>query len=161
VNEWAGLPKAHFTNLSIASTKPYISLSLTPRHIHLRIAEDTAQSRGVFEKIRLILRKRRRTSLWIMHLWIWLIGLPISGTIFVYAVIEKMWIVSCIAVFAYLGFNIWYWGNWYHTIIIPKYRIEAPSFWKSNYNTIIISIFSAILGAFAKTLFDRLWKSTP
>ena len=25
VNEWAGLPKAHFTNLSIASTKPYIS----------------------------------------------------------------------------------------------------------------------------------------
>jgi len=172
VKEWAEVKRDYFTNLQIATRNPYVSLDLSERSVWLYIAEDTPQSRGVFEKIKRFLMNRKHPRQWllnfwmpnlVLYIWIFLFNLALWGRIPFWGSKSTVWTVSGIC---FLGYAYWWWLTFRaqtrrYSIIVPKYRVDAPRFWKRNADKIVVAIIAAIFGSLLTLLIKALTAKGP
>jgi hypothetical protein len=162
--------KDFFTHLEIESENPYISAGFHRNKIWLFIYQDTPQSRGTFEKIKRIINHRARLPLWVISI-LGTLSAAISGGIclfwFLLRVFQNKWTSPTIIYGVFLIVCIlWTWWMLYtlfyrYSIIIPKYRIEAPGFWKRNSDKVILVIISAVIGSLLTLLIKNLTGKQP
>jgi hypothetical protein len=166
VEEWASLKREYFTNMTLAGHNPYVSLDMKENSVWLYIAEDTAQSRGAFEKIGQLLKNRKRPGHWLLYPWMAPIVLNVCCFAFYVGVWHKYWTFACISATLVLGCNGWLWLMWRsrmhrYCVIIPKYRVDAPNFWRRNEDRIIIAIISVAVGSLVTLLIKSLTAKAP
>lgn len=163
----ASLKQEQITYLHISLHEPYISLELKPSNIWLFAAEDEPISRGLFEKIKQILLKRERKFARIVHngslmglligaslvLLVW--GIAVSNILIIFVSIA--WLILSVA-FTWYGYQDQFKK---YSIIIPKYEINAPSFWKRNSDKILLMILSAIFGGLVSLVLLKVFGKAP
>jgi len=164
LNELSALKKEILHSLTITGLNPYICLDMTPYRISLYINEDSPESRGLFEKIKEILVRRRRRLASLLHNPI-LQGISLPITIWGLYNALKMkspFLIFLTGVSFLLCIFWWIYGNkdrtQRYTIIIPKYRIESPGFLKRNKDSIIVGIISALTGALITYILTYFFK---
>jgi hypothetical protein len=166
LKEWAELKRDYFTNMQVLTRTPFVSLELKESEIWLYIAEDTAQSRGAFEKIKRILADHTRPSVKVMNTWM----PPMAGAIclqpITFLTLHRSWASLTIAAIIVLGCAWWFWWAVHtrfhkYSIVIPKYRTDAPSFWKRNSDKIVLGIITAALGSLLTLLIKSLVAKGP
>jgi len=148
--------------LHISISDPYVSLDLESYGISLYIEKDEPISRGLFEKIKQILIQRKRPFGWLLTNW-YLAGIFAGISIPLLIIgIEKN--ISSFIILGIIPFGciaaIWtVYGlrnqSKSNSIIIPKYKNEAPSFIKRNSDKIILIIFSALAGGIITFLVEK------
>lgn len=67
ISELKEINKNQINQLEIRSRDPYISVDLGKSSASIYISEDNAAERGVLEKIRLLLERRKRKLAWLAH----------------------------------------------------------------------------------------------
>ena len=153
------LKKEVLHDLKICGRKPYISADMSPRGIWLFISEDTAESRGLFEKVKTILLRCRRPFTWFLHnSFLTGIAWPLTllGAVYGFKVQSKFMIalfgiLFVLSIFwAIYGFQDW---SRRYTVVIPKHRIESPGFAKRNRDKILLAVISALIGAMVTYFF--------
>lgn len=147
LNQLSELKKEHLTFLELEVSDPYISFNLEPHQVWLFIGRDDMVSRGTFEKIKQVLVQRKRPLAWLLHssvtsglftglaLGVLVTGVSIGNSI--------------IAVLSTLALFLGVWWMWYghkdrfkrYSIIIPKYRVDEPSFLKKTLMTLSLLSF--------------------
>ena len=164
-------------SLTISSSDPYVSLHFAPDSVWLFITKDTAELRGIFEKIKKFLRSKRR-KLYFMHknpfLTSAIIGtfsglsLPLfpifirnlittgaTARIILILSLATIWLIFIIIVFSWF-FYLQY--KRYSTIILMP-RTEQTNFWQRNSDKLIVglivSIFSVLVTAFVTYFITR------
>ncbi len=171
IKEWAELKRDYFTNMRLKTTNPYVSLELSERSVWLYIDKDTAQSRGAFEKIKRLLTKLKRPSEKLMNYWM----PPIIVNLCIYFLLAaslskklslNIWTITIVDVILLLAG--WWWTRWVfqsrtrkYSIIIPKYRIDAPNFWQRNSDKIVLAIICTVLGSLLTLLIKSLTAQGP
>ena len=148
--EWLDVKTDYFTHLEIASSHPYIKVELETWKTDLYSSDDSPATRGAYEKIKDILLARKRRIRSRPDSWIWVF--PVFLCSFSIGVIFKpFWNYTILGIFIVLYSALQVWALRIemrkHSIIIPKYRSEAPGFWQRNSDSIIIAIAAAIIGA--------------
>ena len=153
LDELPALNKEVLHDLRITGRKPYISVDMKPHQIWLYIAEDIPKSRGLFEKIKATLCRRRRLLAPLLHNS-FLVGVSLSLTIWGLIIGLKMQSAFLVSLFGVFLLLCVFWGIYgfkdqtqQYTVIIPKYRIESPGFMKRNRDNIILAVISALIGA--------------
>lgn len=153
LDEIGDLKKEVLNNLTISGRNPYVSLSMQPYHIWLYIHKDTPQSRGLFQKVKLVLVRCQRplahilhnTALSVLSSWIWIL------TVMAAIALKSRLLGLCAGLFFILSIVwIFYSIRYYDRrsiIVFPKNRIDSPSFVKRNFDKIIVGLVCAIIGA--------------
>ena len=155
------LKRDFFTHLSFSISEPHISLALTPAHIFLYIGKDDPVSRGIFEKIKNVLVQRKRPPAWLLNSF--LISGLVTGfsPILLFVGFSKSNLLLIVLGFLTLLVGaLWSWYGFQnqfkrYSIIIPKYRIDSPSFLKRNGDRIVLATISAIIGGVITLLFAK------
>jgi hypothetical protein len=162
VKEWAEVKKAYHTDIQMGARGPYISLDMNERSVFLYIAEDTAQSRGVFEKIKRLLADRKPPGHRLLNPWMPAIAFSVClwALLFLASSITRWAILGAISTLL-VGAIGWWVLAWRfrfkkYSVIIPKYRIEAPNFWNRNSDKIVVAIIAAVLGSLLTLLINSL-----
>jgi hypothetical protein len=153
LDEIGDLKKEILNNLTISGKNPYVSLSMQPYRIWLYIHEDTPESRGLFQKVKLVLVRCQRPLARILHntalsglsSWIWIL----TG---VAAIKLKSRLLGLCVGLLFILSTVWvFYGIRYYDrrsiIVVPKNRIDSPSFVKRNLDKIIVGLVCAIIGA--------------
>ncbi len=172
VKEWADMKRDYFTNMQVATRDPYVSLDLSKSSVWLYIAEDTPQSRGAFEKIKRFLMDRKPPGQWLLNFWMPSLVLNVSILLFNLALWGKipLWgkngIFLTVTGLFMLGCVWWWWLAFRaqtrkYSIVVPKYRLDAPDFWKRNADKIVIAVISAIVGGLLTLLIKVLTAKGP
>ena len=169
VAEWAELKRDYFTNMQIETRDPYVSLNLTERSVFLYIAKNTPESRGAFEKIKHLLMDRKPPIQRLLNFWMPAVVLNLCLWSFVLVPALRAtsrWETFTVDAIFMLGCFWWWWSAFQsHTrkfsIIVPKYRVEAPNFWKRNSDKIVIGIISAVFGCLLTLLIKSLTAKGP
>jgi len=65
-----------------------------------------------------------------------------------------------------LGCVWWYWLGFQsrfrkYSIIVPKYRIDAPNFWKRNSDKIVLAVICTVFGSLLALLIKSLTTKRP
>ncbi|MBI3853028.1 MAG: hypothetical protein HY298_22490 [Verrucomicrobia bacterium] len=161
LKEWAEMKRDYFTNMQISAKSPFVSLKLEKNQIWLYIGKDTAESRGVFEKVKRILTDHPPPTAKLMNLSTPAVASGICFGAFVSMAAFVDWMGLTVTAILWLG-CVW-WGRWaFHerfnrySVIIPRYRIDAPNFWKRNSDKITVAIISTAVGIVLTLLFKRL-----
>ncbi|NLX13477.1 MAG: hypothetical protein GXY44_07470 [Phycisphaerales bacterium] len=158
INELTELKKEQIYDIHIHGQRPYICLDMLHYTIWLSIAEDTPESRGLFEKIKSVLIRCRRPLSWLLHpvviggaMGASIVLLGQSGLksgsrfhVVLFAILFGLYVFW----FAY-AFHDW---SRHYTIIIAKHRIDSPGLVKRNADKIILAAISAIIGAMITNL---------
>lgn len=167
--ELENLGSSSIHELNLRSDQPDISLSLSPGSVCLAIGRDDAASRGVFEKIKTILRRcRRRILFWsdkVVNLSGFVGGIILAGII--WALYNNKWFAAVLAS-ALAIYILWmYWtlrelSRHYSTIFIAR-RSAQLGFLQRNRDTILVAIISALVGGLvmlgAQGLIRFLWQA--
>jgi hypothetical protein len=161
LKEWAEQKRDYFTNMQLRTTNPYVSLQLKENEIWLFIVEDTAQSRGAFEKIKRILADHTRPSAKVMNPWMPSLVCNLCSISFFLTLWVKDWTILSVTAILMLGCVCWLWWAFHtrfhkYSIIIPKYRTDAPNFWKRNSDKIAVAIIAAVFGSLLTLLIKSL-----
>jgi hypothetical protein len=139
--------------MNISGRQPYVSVDLRQYEIWLCISEDIPECRGLFEKIKAVLLRCQGQFDWFFYnnilivsalvcTFAGIVGSFLSHFTFMLAFSAALFIISL-----FWGiYKDWYLVNRY-TIIVPKYRIDSPSFVKRNGDKIILAMISALIGA--------------
>lgn len=156
--------KEYLTDVNIKVREPYIDLSLEHHQIFLYAAKDDLISRGLYEKVKAILRKNKRPFFKILQNFGIITG--ISLYLILYGLSRQSWqTVSVAAVSLLVSIAI----GWYayqdrfkkFSIIIPKYKVEVPSFWKRNSDALVLALFSAVFGGIVTLILVKAFNITP
>lgn len=167
LNELTKLKRESLNELYIRLDEPYISLNLMPNTIWLFIGKDEPISRGLFEQIKHVLGRRTCSCAWLINSpWIMGLLLGIGINLFSPGIAEGNWLdvasggfIICLSILLFLyGYNRKFRK---YSIIIPKYRSEAPSFFKRNADAILLNIISAILGGIITFAVAKLTEAIP
>lgn len=157
INSLRDLPNIKFNNLTIESFRLGIIISMYEYNGSIYIFEDTPLLRGLMEKIQERLKLRRRK-------YFWLTTNPILPTItFIYGLYMFSRISHYIPLVVLVFSAIWgILGGYYlryksYTILFNNYRNEMPSFIKRNKDSIVLAIFSALVGAGLTYLVKKLY----
>ena len=166
VKEWADLKRDYFTNMQVATRNPYVSLGLSKSSVFLYIGEDTPQSRGAFEKIKRFLMDRRPPGQRLLNVWMPSLVFNVWLILFYLALWSKNWTLLTVTGIFMLGCVWWWWRAFRaqtrkYSIIVPKYRIDAPNFWKRNADKIVVAIISAVFGGLLTLLIKALTAKGP
>jgi hypothetical protein len=153
LDELQSLKKEVLHKLKISGWAPYISVDMSPNQIWLYIAEDTPESRGLFEKIKTVLVRCQRplsglfhsSSLvglaWPLTIWGVVLGLKVDS-VFLASMFGVLFLLTI--AWAICGFRDW---TRRFTAVVPKHRVDSPGFLKRNKDKILLSIISALIGA--------------
>ena len=153
VSELSQLQQEELTSLSIRIYLFDLSIYFTPSYVDLRVQGKTATHTGVFSELKTFIFSRRRKFLTIYkNVLIWILYFIGLGIVIVAPTLH---IRGLLLIGAYatgiiiVAFNILYFYILHprYSIIILKKRIEQPSFLKRNKDKIILSLFSAVIGA--------------
>jgi len=169
VKEWAELKRDYFTNMHLKTRNPYVSLDLSKQSVHLYIAEDTPQSRGAFEKIKRFLMDRKPPGQKLLNLWMppLVLNLPLYAFLFLPGPLRgRDWTTISVTGILMLGCVWWYWLGFQsrfrkYSIIVPKYRIDAPNFWKRNSDKIVLAVICTVFGSLLTLLIKSLTTKGP
>jgi len=150
-------------SLQIRSREPYLSLEFKPSSIWLYIDRDDAASRGTFEKIKRVVSERRRGMTWLVQNSI-LVGL-FTGASVPLMIWSKSssginWAMFALGVVVMILGALWIWYGFHdrfkrYAIIVPKYRVDSPSFFRRNADNILLAFVSAVLGALATFVISK------
>jgi len=153
--------------LTIQCREPYVSLELDRYRIWLYIAEDTPVSRGLFEKVKEVLVRRRRRLARILRnpslIWV-----PLGLLIYPIVIGLRLSNWSLLALGLFLLISICIWGRWawvarferYSTIVLRR-QSEHKSFWERNKDQLLLSVISAIIGGVITYVFTILLRKSP
>lgn len=149
IDELIQLQKESIETLCMKIYNPYLSIEFKKNEVWLYIADDTALSRGIYEKIKDYLYKHKRNLSWVrknsLYTSIILIGYSIiSGFFIKYMGITfaKINLAFMIGMFLL----VIYFSRAQFSLIYLVRRVEKPSFVERNKDRIILSIISAVFG---------------
>jgi len=161
VSELSQIKRKYLTDVSLSIRDPYVSLQMSPNGIWLYIMSDDPTSRGVFEKIKALMNKRKRRFARILHNTYISGGVTGIGLVILLQAIrdnQPVLLISAVAViligvvWSIYGFNDQFKR---FSIIVPAYRTERPGFIERNLDRIAIAVISAIIGAIATVLLTQ------
>jgi len=166
VKEWADMKRDYFTNMQVKTRDPYVSLNLSKSSVWLYIDEDTPQSRGAFEKVKRFLMERKPPGQWLLNAWMPPIVFSLLWIPFDLALWGKNWALLTVTGIFMLGNVGWWWlavraHTHKYSVIVPKYRVEAPNFWQRNADKIVVAIISAVFGSLLTLLIKALTTKGP
>lgn len=161
------LKKEFITDLHIQIREPYVSLSLESNRIWLYAQKDEAVSRGLFEQVKQVLSKNKRSFDQLLQNSA-LLGLFMGSSFPLLAIgirESTSWLIF-LSVIMIMVSILWGWYGYQdrfkrYSIVIPKYRIETPSFWKRNSDAFLLSIFSAIIGGIITLILVKVFGVSP
>lgn len=145
IEEILKIKKDNFTDLKIYAHNPYISLDFSKNAIRLYISDDTPFQRGLFEKLKRLLKQKERyfiSSLFSYYAYV--LFLVVMSTLSFWENSYITYTVGILAVSLYIIQGI-YTFKW-HSIIIPIHKSSKPSFFQRNKDQMITSIISAVIG---------------
>lgn len=164
VNDLSQLQQEELTALNVHIYYFDLWLNFTPSYVSLSVQGNTATHIGVFQEIKNFIQSRRRKFLTAYkNVLIWILGLIGLGVVIAAPILHIRGLLL-IGVFAtviiIIALNILYYYITHrrYSIIILKRRIEQPSFLKRNKDKIILSLFSAVIGAILYVLIEFLIK---
>ncbi len=173
VSELTKLDQQALTQLEIEIRSPHISLEMSPYAVRLYIGEDTAESWGVFTKIKDLMHSRKRRLLawlgtWAPTLPAMLAILSLFGA--AVGVGAGDWALTVVAV-CLLVVSVWM-VKWTQTRILKKYsliilkrRDQQQPWWDRNRDQLtvglIVGVILALVGAAIALLARHLTGSTP
>lgn len=164
VSDLSQLQQEELTTFGVRSGYFDLWLNFTPRYVSLMVRGNTATHIGVFEELKNFIQSRRRKfSTAYKNLLRWILGSVAIGIAIAAPIlhIKGLLLIGAFATAITLtAFNILYSYILHrkYSIIILKKRIEQPSFLKRNKDKIILSLFSAIIGAILLVLIEFLIK---
>lgn len=153
VDELVSLRKDMLHDLKIYGRRPYISIDMEPNQIWLFVSEDTPESRGLFEKVKVVLLKCTRPFTWLLHssflngiAW----PLTILGAVLSWRMNSNL--LTAFFAILFLLCVLWVVYGYYdrfnrYTVVVPRHRIDSPNFLKRNTDKIVLAIISALIGA--------------
>ncbi len=163
IGQLVDLKVDYLTQLKIESWNPYLSLELAPFQIWLYISDDEPTLRGAYEMIKAVLLQSKP----IFPRWLYTPYVPAifigAFTILLLRLLPLGDVLGgALAALGLLGAVLWsVYGYVYattkHSVIIPRYRVDAPSFLTRNSDRIIIAILSAVATAGAAFVVTRLF----
>jgi len=148
--------------LIIECRELYLTVELRPYVAELYIGQDTAEARGVFEKVKTVLVANRRRPYWLIRN-LWLAVLPSAPvTWLLLDALERRSVLAAAA--AILGFFLMGAGTWWwyelavhrHSVVVLKRRKERTSFWKRNRDRIATGIILSVINLVAGGLLTLL-----
>lgn len=155
ITEFSEITKDPLRTLEVRSRNPFLSVVLGKSSAYLYLSEDLPEARGVLEQIDSYLRKRRKTFTSVLVSpvgWLVWIALVVITPVLIaglcpprFQVLGLLGWISLASLFYLFGFFLY---RQRYTIVIPKRRSEAPSFWERNWEKIIIAILVGLLGFF-------------
>lgn len=156
LSELSTLKKKVLRELHILSKRPWISLDLTTNSVFLYTEEDLPANVGVFEQIYNRLIKGRTHLLNVVRWCCILLSLLLTVIILVDLSFRtftgKFWlpdpttlIVTCLNLVVLVLFFYFNARKRFYTTVIPKHRIDAPSFWENNWEKIAVAVFIALI----------------
>lgn len=150
-----------------ASGDSYISIDLMPRWARLYVSSSSVHASGLLLKLDSILTRCEKRPRFLYRYSV-IVGCAIVLPIVFWLPFLHEYdflgrLVSAVT-FAWLLFNA-YLQLWRLSIVYPMRREERPSFIKRNFDTIVVVVISALLGAIlgvaTTKLFDRILPSSP
>jgi hypothetical protein len=154
--ELFGLRVERLRKLSISVSDPYVSLDYENNRIWLYIAKDDIQSRGVFEKLKLVIKKRQnRLQQFLLNPIVW--GVSMAGVLILDWAAGKNLKIGLVAFLLIVGASLII-GVAYATFAIRaapygisriniSYKKELPSFWKRQKDNILSNLLFMMIGA--------------
>jgi len=153
-----------FTNLEIGSRNPYINIAFRRYRLSVYASEQTLAILGAIQKIKDLLRKRKRS--WILRRYYLVILIDTTLTLILARGVTSWFSVAPLpidllnGIVVVLNFSlIWKSYKIPHSLIIPQRRLERISFWKRNRDQILVGIICAILGGLFVSLLNYLTKT--
>ena len=153
LNELKELNKESLNYLKINGQEPWLVLEIDFSNLYLYIHEEDAMSRGIFEKVKQILKDRKRKYSWLSKdNFVGSIGTLLLGILIfsIYIGIKQknlfyisIGILSLLLGFIFTRISL----NLGYNEIYLKRRAESKSFWKRKKDEIIIAIISAMIGS--------------
>ena len=158
VEEFARESKGIIHKLTFTGSRPYLTVDLALDNSRLYAGADDAKSYGGLEKVRELLKQRRRPVVSVATGGTGIVLLLFAAFLLSYLGAEAIryrslwWGIATalvVLIVLYLVVMSFRWitrGN----LIIPKHRAEAPSFFRRNQDQlvtgIILSLFGALIG---------------
>lgn len=161
IKDLKSLDSIVLNSLTIRDVEQSISLEISPSRVWLFALNETNESRGIYEKLRQLLKSRKRKFL--KPIYGVFTGSLILGTSSSYFYFDNL-NLSIAIVIALVHFILGIiWGyksqtylNKYSNKIFLKYSNEMPSFWKRKRDDIFVAIFAAIAGSLITLLITLL-----
>lgn len=157
LNEVLDIKKDDFTDFKIYAHNPYVSLDFSKNSIRLYISDDTPFQRGLFEKLKTVLKKKERyfiSSLFSYYAYALLI--VVMSTLSYWENRYITYSIGASAAFFYALYTM-YVFKW-RSIIVPSHRSSRPNFLQRNKDQIILVIISAIIGGLVSLKLPELFK---
>jgi hypothetical protein len=168
ITEFCEVTKNPLRTLRVESRNPHLQVDLNRFSASLYLSEDRSEARGVLEQIDSYLRRRRKplTSILISSVpTIAYLALPMFAPFFVARLFPpKFQSIGAFLLFSLsffpLLFGLFLWRQKY-TIVIPKHRSDASSFWERNWEKIAIAIVTGLITGILGFLLGWLIKFLP
>jgi hypothetical protein len=157
--------KIHHLEIS-AGEKWYsgeIEMELKRNDVKIICKQDTPTNRGIVAKLKDLLLKRKRLVNTYRRFWPLGILIPAGVVTLVttrYSVNLPRLVSAGLGALGMLLFNLWIIlaDYRYHTVIIPKLKRDAPSFWTRNKDQIWLVVIGAIVGTIITSIVALLIK---
>ena len=152
LDEISSLRKEVIFDISVRGYEPYVSVEMKPHTIHLYIQEDTPESRGLLEKVKTVLLRCRRFTLFLDNAP-YIFGTLLGFSIGIFVILKERPMVFGIlnlALFMAVVLSFKFVFNEklkHYTTVVLKYKIETPGFFKRNKDRILLALISASIGA--------------
>lgn len=140
-----------------------IEMVLKRSDVRIICKQDTPTNQGIVTKLKELLLKRKRLVNTYRRFWPLGILIPTGVVTFLtarYSIKLPGLVGASIGALGMLLFNLWIIlaDYRYHTIIIPKLKRDAPSFWTRNKDQIWLVVIGAIVGTIITSIVALLIK---
>lgn len=141
--------------LTIASRQPYVSADVEGGGVWLYAANDDAKSRGLYEQMRAVLKRRRRRIAWALAgpQGGLIAGVPLAAALIsgIAAIRDRSvwWGLACVLTLG-LGLIIVIYTFRYLSrahVVVLSHRKDSPPFMARNRDQLAIATLSALIGA--------------
>ena len=168
-DEILSIEKPFFTKLEIRHLNPRISINFESNNIWLYAAEDTPVQRGLFGKVKSLLKEKQRTFATILQSSIYsglytgastwfLFGLLFNETNKTRSIIIGLLMLCTGILWMALGHKSQF---RYFSIIVPSKKKESLNYWQRNKDQIIVAFIAAALGIIGTIIVTKIFSPTP
>ena len=168
-DEILSIEKPFFTKLEIRHLNPRVSIDFESNQIWLYAEEDTPVQRGLYDKVKSLLKEKQRTFATIFQSSIcsgvytgasswFLFGIPFNETNKIGSIFIGLLMLCTGILWMVLGhksqFN-------YFSIIVPSKKKESPNYWQRNKDQIFVAFIAAALGIIGTIVVTKFFSPTP